>query len=181
MSLKVLPIPPIPEETARVVRACFPRCRLLGRYQLSPHQHAWGSHCVDFAELDRLLAEGVPQAHGYAAANWTAPLLRTELARRGWLAAERRCGAHCTAWAGGGRGPNTSWDGPIWPTPRKKGVADQAAAVVAAGGEVWFGDETTRRARQGEQAVVVSGPNARRVMHGAPSARHGRLGCAPAR
>src|SRR5215470_1236853 len=33
-------------------------------------------------ELGVLLAEGSPQAHGYAAANWTVPLLRTELARR---------------------------------------------------------------------------------------------------
>ncbi len=29
MSLKVLPIPPVPEETARVVRACFPRGTLV--------------------------------------------------------------------------------------------------------------------------------------------------------
>lgn len=41
------------------------------------------------AALHALLAEGDPQAHGYAAANWTAALLRTELARRGWPAAER--------------------------------------------------------------------------------------------
>src|SRR5262245_13548722 len=39
--------------------------------------------------LGTLLVAGDPQAHGYTAANWTAPLLRTELARRGWLAAER--------------------------------------------------------------------------------------------
>ena len=29
MSLKILPIPPVPEETARVVRACFPRGTLV--------------------------------------------------------------------------------------------------------------------------------------------------------
>jgi transposase len=39
--------------------------------------------------LDTLVAAGDPQAHGYAAANWTVPLLRTELAKRGWPAAER--------------------------------------------------------------------------------------------
>jgi transposase len=41
------------------------------------------------AALDALVAEGDPQAYGYAAANWTAPLLRTELGKRGWPAAER--------------------------------------------------------------------------------------------
>jgi len=39
--------------------------------------------------LEVLLAEGDPQAHGYAATNWTAPLLRSELAKRGWSASER--------------------------------------------------------------------------------------------
>lgn len=49
--------------------------------------------------------------------------------------------------------------------------------VLATGGSVWFGDETTLRefpplraawARRGEQAVVtISGRNARRVLHGA--------------
>ncbi len=39
--------------------------------------------------LGQLLAEGNPQAQGYAAANWTAALLRAELAKRGWPAAER--------------------------------------------------------------------------------------------
>jgi transposase len=41
------------------------------------------------AVLETLLAEGDPQAHGYAATGWTVPLLRTELAQRGWAAAER--------------------------------------------------------------------------------------------
>jgi putative transposase len=44
-------------------------------------------------EAERVLAmlveEGDPQQHGYAATNWTAPLLRTELAKRGWSASER--------------------------------------------------------------------------------------------
>jgi len=39
--------------------------------------------------LEALLQEGDPQAHGYAATNWTAPLLRTELAKHGWSASER--------------------------------------------------------------------------------------------
>jgi transposase len=56
---------------------------------------------------------------------------------------------------------------------------------VAVGGEVWFGDETTLRefpplraswARRGEQqVVVVSGRNARRVVHGALNAATGDL------
>jgi transposase len=55
--------------------------------------------------------------------------------------------------------------------------------MLARGGEVWFGDETTLRefpplraawARRGEQAVViVSGRNARRVLHGALNAASG--------
>ena len=39
--------------------------------------------------MEGLLEEGNPQAHGYAALNWTAPLLRRELAKRGWGASER--------------------------------------------------------------------------------------------
>jgi transposase len=54
---------------------------------------------------------------------------------------------------------------------------------MAAGGEVWFGDETTLRefpplraawARRGQQRVVlISGRNARRVVHGALNAATG--------
>jgi transposase len=68
---------------------------------------------------------------------------------------------------------------------RKKAVADQAKAMLARGGEVWFGDETTLRefpplraawARVGEQAVVVvSGRNSRRVLHGALNVATGAL------
>jgi|SRR5579871_1836213 len=39
--------------------------------------------------LQALLEEANPQAQGYAATNWTAPLLRTELAKRGWSASEK--------------------------------------------------------------------------------------------
>jgi transposase len=39
--------------------------------------------------LEALLEQANPQAHGYAARNWTAPLLRTELAKHGWGASER--------------------------------------------------------------------------------------------
>jgi hypothetical protein len=66
---------------------------------------------------------------------------------------------------------------------RKKAVADQAREIVARGGEVWFGDETTLRefpplravwARRGQQAaVIVSGRNSRRVLHGALNAATG--------
>jgi DDE superfamily endonuclease len=68
---------------------------------------------------------------------------------------------------------------------RKKALAEQAGAMVAAGGEVWFGDETTLRefpplragwARRGAQRVVViSGRNARRVVHGALNVATGEL------
>ena len=57
--------------------------------------------------------------------------------------------------------------------------------MVAAGGEVWFGDETTLRefpplraawAKRGEQrVVVVSGRTARRVVHGALEAATGEF------
>ena len=53
----------------------------------------------------------------------------------------------------------------------------RAAEVLAAGGEVWVGDETALRefpplraawARRGTQALVeITGRNARRVLHGA--------------
>ena len=39
--------------------------------------------------LEALLSEGDPQVHGYAATGWTVPLLRTELTKWGWAAAER--------------------------------------------------------------------------------------------
>ena len=39
--------------------------------------------------LETLLEEDNPQALGYAATNWTAPLLRTELSKQGWSASER--------------------------------------------------------------------------------------------
>ncbi len=41
------------------------------------------------ALLAVLLTASDPQAQGYAATGWTVPLLRTELAKRGWVAAER--------------------------------------------------------------------------------------------
>src|SRR5260370_15728250 len=93
--------------------------------------------------------------------------------------------APCLASAGAGSGPSSCSVGPTRPTPSKKAVAEQAAAMVAAGGEVWFGDETTRReypplragwARRGEQRVlVISGRNARRVVHGALNAATGEF------
>lgn len=61
----------------------------------------------------------------------------------------------------------------------------QIAATLAAGGTVWFGDETTVREfpplraawapRGAQQVVVISGRNARRVVHGALNIRTGHL------
>ena len=60
-----------------------------------------------------------------------------------------------------------------------------ATATLAAGGEVWWGDETTLRefpplraawSKRGQQTIVtISGRNARRVVHGAVHARSGEL------
>lgn len=57
--------------------------------------------------------------------------------------------------------------------------------MLASGGEVWFGDETTLRefpplraswAKRGQQReVVISGRNGRRVIHGALNAHSGEL------
>jgi transposase len=64
-------------------------------------------------------------------------------------------------------------------------VAERARLTLAAGGEVWVGDETALRefpplragwSRRGEQAeVVVSGRNARRVVCGALNAATGEF------
>jgi hypothetical protein len=64
-------------------------------------------------------------------------------------------------------------------------VIERARIVAACGGEVWVADETTVRefpplragwSRRGEQAaVVVSGRNAQRVVHGALNAATGEL------
>lgn len=61
----------------------------------------------------------------------------------------------------------------------------QLRATLDAGGEVWFGDETTLRempplrcawAKRGaQQIVLISGRNARRVIHGALNAQSGEL------
>jgi transposase len=64
---------------------------------------------------------------------------------------------------------------------------EQARAVLSLGGEVWVGDETGLRefpplraawAPRGRQAeVVISGRNARRVLHGALNVATGELVC----
>lgn len=63
----------------------------------------------------------------------------------------------------------------------------QATALLARGGQVWVGDETALRefpplraawAKRGQQAeVVISGRNARRVLHGLLNAASGELVC----
>jgi hypothetical protein len=64
-------------------------------------------------------------------------------------------------------------------------VIERTHATLAAGGEVWWGDETTLRefpplraawSKRGQQAIVtISGRNARRVVHGAVQGRTGEL------
>jgi hypothetical protein len=64
-------------------------------------------------------------------------------------------------------------------------VIARAHAMLATGGEVWWGDETTLRefpplraawSKRGQQAIVtISGRNARRVVHGAVQARTGEV------
>ena len=66
--------------------------RTAGLVGVAESRHPGAARRLDGAAeeaLDALVREGDPQAYGYAAANWTAPLLRTELATRGWPAAER--------------------------------------------------------------------------------------------
>src|SRR5262245_31227668 len=68
---------------------------------------------------------------------------------------------------------------------KKAAVIVQAQAMLAAGGEVWVGDETAVRefpplraswSKRGMQAVVlINGRNARRVVHGALQTRTGEL------
>ena len=97
--------------------------------------------------------------------------------------ANGRCGARCIGWATATSVPSSCSVGPTRPTPRKTAVAEQAAARVAAGGPVWFGEETTVRAfpplracwatRGRQREVVISGRNGRRVIHGALNAASG--------
>ena len=110
---------------------------------------------------------------------------------------DRLDGAAAAGGAGGGRARGQPAHGAAHPAPaglaletaqvrpgaagsglrrKKDALSARAAAVLAAGGEVWAGDETTLRefpplraawARRGQQAeVVISGRNARRVLHG---------------
>ncbi|HEY8291993.1 MAG TPA: IS630 family transposase, partial [Thermomicrobiales bacterium] len=68
---------------------------------------------------------------------------------------------------------------------KKGAIIAVVARTLAAGGSVWFADETTLRefpplraawARRGEQAVVtISGRNARRVLHGAVNVATGEV------
>jgi transposase len=76
---------------------------------------------------------------------------------------------------------------PARPGPRgeKGGGAERAAATLAAGGEVWVGDETALREfpplraawsqRGAQAAVVISGRNARRTVFGALRPASGEL------
>lgn len=68
---------------------------------------------------------------------------------------------------------------------QKAAVRERAATMVALGGEVWVADETTLREfpplraawsrRRAQAVVVISGRNARRVVHGALNALTGEL------
>jgi DDE superfamily endonuclease len=127
-----------------------------------------------------------PQAAGSAATGWTVPLLHTELATGGWHARPRTI-----------RRTRHRLDG-VWKRPRlvrsrpdpayaaQTGRSRSKSAVtVAAGGEGWCGDETTRResppvrsawAKRGAPANgVIAGHHGRRVLHGARHAATGAL------
>jgi len=81
--------------------------------------------------------------------------------------------------------PTTTWSGSQATLLSSGPLVARVAAVLAAGGEIWIGDETTPRempplrsawATRGEQAVVViSGRNSQRVIHGALNVRTGEL------
>jgi transposase len=66
--------------------------RVQGAHGVAEGRHPGAERRLD-AGAERVLAalveEGNPQAHGYAATNWTAPVLRTELAKQRWSASER--------------------------------------------------------------------------------------------
>jgi transposase len=121
-----------------------------------------------------------PQAAGHAATGWTVPLLQTELATGGWRARTIRRTLHRL-----GLETAALRAGPARSRLRgqKGAVAEQVGVTVEAGGEVWFGDETTLReypplhaawAKRGKPAnVVISGRNGRRVLHGALNAATG--------
>lgn len=73
-----------------------------GMAGLAEGPHAGRSRRLDTAaevDLERLLGED-PQAHGYAATDWTVPLLRTELARQGDAVSEHtlRRALHRLGW-----------------------------------------------------------------------------------
>jgi transposase len=122
--------------------------RTAGLVGVAQSRHTGAARRLDVtaeAALDSLVTEGDLQAHGYAAANWTAPLLRTELAKRGWPAAERtiRRTLHRLGWR---------WKRPKYvlgrPDPayaEKKSRRTAGGSHDGGGREVWFGDETRRR------------------------------------
>jgi transposase len=67
------------------------RWREAGIVRLAEGPHQGRARRLDAAadqHLQALLAAD-PQAHGHAATGWTVPLLRTELARQGWVVADR--------------------------------------------------------------------------------------------
>src|SRR5579875_1275196 len=113
------------------------------------------------------------------------PLLRTQLGKQGWQASERTIRRTLRRLGWRWKRPKFVLGRPDPASAEKKSGAEHAAAMVAAGGEVWFGDETTVRefpplraawARCGQQQIVVlSGRNSRRVAHGALNVATGDL------
>ena len=112
------------------------------------------------------------------------PLLQTERAKGGWPASGRtirralhRLGREAATLCA--RAARSGLPG------HKGAVAQQVGVMMEAGGEVWFGDETTRReypprraawAKRGAPANSgLSGRNSRRVLHGALNAATGEL------
>ena len=61
----------------------------IGRLAEGPHLGRRRRLDADADQHLQVLLGSDPSTHGYAATGWTVPLLRTELAKQGWLVADR--------------------------------------------------------------------------------------------
>lgn len=99
-----------PEQVARVLHCSRASVynwaadfRRQGRGALTEHPHGGRPADLDQAALkllDHWLEEGNPQQHGYAATNWTVPLLQTQLGQSGYQVSQKtiRRALHRLGW-----------------------------------------------------------------------------------